>query len=238
MRIDATNLQYSALNDAVRQSGERAVEIDGCIGQRYLGAGMAGKDITVHGTPGNALGAYLSGGSIVVEGNAQEATGDTMNGGTIEVHGRAGDATGYAMRGGRIFIEGDVGYRCGIHMKAYRDHRPAIVIGGRAGSFLGEYQAGGTIIVLGEGEGPIVGNFCGTGMHGGEILLRCDKLDAALPAQVKAERIDGPGSADAEALVRAWCEKFGREPAPYLRAAYYRLTPNTENPYRQMYTAN
>ena len=213
------------------------VRLSGCLGERYIGCGMREGVLHVEGTPGNALGAYLSGGSITVEGNAQEATGDTMNGGTIEVHGRAGDATGYAMRGGKIFIEGDVGYRCGIHMKAYRDHRPAIVIGGRAGSFLGEYQAGGTIIVLGEGEGPIVGNFCGTGMHGGEILLRCDKLEAALPAQVKAERIEGPG-AEAEALVREWCTRFGRDAAPYLHAAYYRLTPNTENPYRQMYTAN
>ena len=239
MRIDATNLQYSALNDAVRQSGERAVEIDGCIGQRYLGAGMAGKDITVHGTPGNALGAYLSGGSIVVEGNAQEATGDTMNGGTIEVHGRAGDATGYAMRGGRIFIEGDVGYRCGIHMKAYRDHRPAIVIGGRAGSFLGEYQAGGTIVVLGnhtDGK-PIIGNFCGTGMHGGEIYLRCGQIPTKLPAQVRAEKIERLPE-DAAELVREWCREFGQEEGAFVNASYFRLTPNSDNPYRQMYTVN
>lgn len=35
-------------------------------------------------------------------------------------------------------------------MKAYQDKQPVIVIGGRAGSFLGEYQAGGTILVLGQ----------------------------------------------------------------------------------------
>ena len=144
------------------------------------------------------------------------------------------------MRGGKIFIEGDVGYRCGIHMKAYLSHRPAIVIGGRAGSFLGEYQAGGTLIVLGghTEQKPIVGNFCGTGMHGGEILLRCDALDAALPAQVKAERIQGPGSEEAVSLVKEWCARFGKDEAPYLTATYYRLTPNAENPYRQMYTPN
>ena len=238
MHIDAHDMHYSVLNEKLRASEDRNVEIFGCIGQRYIAAGLSDKDILIHGTPGNALGAYLSGGSIFVDGNAQEATGDTMNGGTIEVHGRAGDATGYAMRGGKIFIEGDVGYRCGIHMKAYRTQRPAIVIGGRAGSFLGEYQAGGTIIVLGEGHGPIVGNFCGTGMHGGEILLRCDRLDAALPAQVKAERIQGPGSEETAALIREWCARFGRDETPYLQATYYRLTPNSDNPYRQMYTAN
>ena len=61
MRIEAKELQYSALNDAVRSSKDRSVEIFGCIGQRYLGAGLSDKDIVVHGTPGNALGAYLSG---------------------------------------------------------------------------------------------------------------------------------------------------------------------------------
>lgn len=53
------------------------------------------------------------------------------------------------MRGGEIYVRGNAGYRAGIHMKAYRDKRPVMVIGGRTGSFLGEYQAGGYIIVLG-----------------------------------------------------------------------------------------
>ena len=46
---------------------------------------------------------------------------------------------------------GNAGYRVGIHMKAYEDHRPVIVIGGKAGDYLGEYQAGGVLIVLGIG---------------------------------------------------------------------------------------
>lgn len=99
--------------------------------------------------PGNALGAYLNGAEITVSGNAQDAVGDTMNEGKIVVHGQIGDAAGYAMRGGRIYIKGNAGYRAGIHMKAYKDKKPIMVIGGRAGSFLGEYQAGGIIIVLG-----------------------------------------------------------------------------------------
>ena len=238
MKIYAGDMHYSALNGAVRTCKDSDIEIFDCTGQRYIGAGLSGKQITVHGTPGNALGAYLDGGEIVVDGNVQEATGDTMNDGTIEVHGSAGDATGYAMRGGKIFIEGDVGYRCGIHMKAFMTQQPAIVIGGRAGSFLGEYQAGGTIIVLGEDADHLVGNFCGTGMHGGEILLKCDELTAALPAQVKAERAEGPGSERAAELIKEWCRRFGRNEEQYLNAVYYRLSPNTDNPYRQMYTPN
>ena len=238
MKIFAGGMHYSALNAAVRASQENNIEIMNCVGQRYIGAGLSERHIFIHGTPGNALGAYLNGAEVRIDGNVQEATGDTMNAGVIEVHGSAGDATGYAMRGGKIFIEGDVGYRCGIHMKAFRIQKPAIVIGGRAGSFLGEYQAGGTIIVLGDDLNgkPIVGYFCGTGMHGGEIWLRTDELTAALPEQVKSERVTL--SDEAASLIREWCARFGREEKSYLSAVYYRLTPNADNPYRQMYTPN
>ena len=238
MKIFAGGMHYSALNAAVRASQENNIEIMNCVGQRYIGAGLSERHIFIHGTPGNALGAYLNGAEVRIDGNVQEATGDTMNAGVIEVHGSAGDATGYAMRGGKIFIEGDVGYRCGIHMKAFRTQKPAIVIGGRAGSFLGEYQAGGTIIVLGDrlNGKPVVGNFCGTGMHGGEIWLRTDELTAALPEQVKSERVTL--SDEAASLIREWCARFGKEEKSYLSAVYYRLTPNADNPYRQMYTPN
>ena len=92
-------------------------------------------------------------------------------------------------------------------------------------------------MVLGNGAQPVVGNFCGTGMHGGQILLRCDEVPP-LPAQVKAERVHGPCDEESAELIREWCRKFGRDEREYMNAVYYRLTPNTENPYRQMYTAN
>ncbi|MFR6278023.1 MAG: hypothetical protein ACLULM_03870 [Acutalibacter sp.] len=156
------------------------------LGQRYIAAGAGEGFYSVDQVPGNALGAYLDGATVEVFCNAQDATGDTMNGGEIIVHGSSGDATGYAMRGGSIYIERDAGYRCGIHMKEYQQKVPAIVIGGRCGSFLGEYQAGGTIVVLGIGweDRCPVGNFCGTGMHGGRIYLRTTHLPPDLPAQV------------------------------------------------------
>ena len=94
------------------------------------------------------------------------------------------------MRGGAIYVEKDVGYRAGIHMKAYKDKLPVLVIGGRAGSFLGEYQAGGIIIVLGigyENNAP-VGYFCGTGMHGGKIYLRTKNLPKDLPGQIAVKK--------------------------------------------------
>lgn len=240
MRIDANGMHYSDLDKAVRESGDNEVVIDSCVGQRYIAAGLSGKTVIINGTPGNALGAYLNGATVIVNGNAQEATGDTMNGGTIVVNGSVGDAAGYAMRGGKIFVRGNAGYRCGIHMKAYGDNKPAIVIGGRAGSFLGEYQAGGTIIVLGDYDDgkSVIGNFCGTGMHGGEMYIRCDALPGRLPAQVRAERLERIPHGEIEDLISAWCDTFGKYREKYLASPCYRLTPNSENPYRQMYTAN
>ncbi|MEE1037046.1 MAG: glutamate synthase, partial [Oscillospiraceae bacterium] len=178
MLLDATDLDYAALNEEIKHCGEK-VQICNCLGQRFIGAGLSGKDITVSGIPGNALGAYLNGAEITVHGNAQDAVGDTMNAGKIVIHGNIGDAAGYAMRGGEIFVQGNAGYRAGIHMKEYGEKIPALVIGGCAGSFLGEYQAGGIIMVLGlnRGEKQIVHNFPCTGMHGGKLILRGECAD-------------------------------------------------------------
>lgn len=231
---------YQTLNRDIAAGG-RTVTVNNCLGQRFIGSGQSGKTITLNGVPGNALGAYLDGADIIVNGNAQDATGDTMNAGTIVVHGSTGDAAGYAMRGGAIYVRDDAGYRAGIHMKAYADKLPVLVIGGRCGSFLGEYQAGGLIIVLGIGYGDdIAGNFCGTGMHGGKIFLRCSGLVRKFPEQVNAREAS---EADLEEI-RPYLEKYteyfgGRLHADSGRGKkFYVLTPNTQNPYKQLYIQN
>lgn len=210
------------------------------LGQRYIGCGAASGRIELHEVPGNALGAYLDGGEIELFCSAQDATGDTMNAGEITVHGSAGDATGYAMRGGAIYVQGGAGYRCGIHMKEYREKVPVIVIGGRCGSFLGEYQAGGVILVLGIGseDQPPVGNFCGTGMHGGKIYLRTEHLPPDLPGQVTAGEAGPEDMARIVPLVERYCEKFGADREALLSSHYYVLSPNTKNPYKQLYVNN
>lgn len=209
------------------------------LGQRYIGAGAEQGEIVLRQVPGNALGAYLNGATIQVYGNAQDATGDTMNDGTIVVHGSCGDATGYAMRGGSIYMEQDAGYRCGIHMKEYEEKKPVIVIGGRCGSFLGEYQAGGLIIVLGRNiKEPIVGNFCGTGMHGGRIFLRTDDLNFRLPKQVKVSDASPEDMAHVEKYIRQYAEYFHTDAEELLCSHYFVLTPNSANPYKQLYVQN
>ena len=133
MNINARGLHFKDLNAQIRAAQARDIVVENCLGQRYIGSGLAGKNVVINGLPGNALGAYLDGSTITVYGNTQEATGDTMNEGEIVIFGNAGDATGYAMRGGRIYVQGDSGYRTGIHMKEYQDKIPVVVIGGRVG---------------------------------------------------------------------------------------------------------
>ena len=239
MLIDAKNMDYTALNSAVRKCGGEC-RIVNCMGQRFIGAGLAGRRIAIDGIPGNALGAYLNGGEIVVGGNAQDAVGDTMNEGKIIVHGNIGDAAGYAMRGGQIFVKGDAGYRAGIHMKQYKDKVPVMVIGGRAGSFLGEYQAGGVIVVLGlhtDGK-KIVHNFPCTGMHGGKIFLRGDCKDIAFPDQVTARIAEAADLEEIEKYVSEYCRLFSCSPEEVLNSPFTVVTPDSKNPYKQMYVAN
>lgn len=237
--IDAGGLDFITLGEIIRKT-EGDMELTGCLGQRFIGAGMGGKTLTIKGVPGNALGAYLNGGRIEVFGNAQDATGDTMNAGTIIVHGSIGDTAGYAMRGGRIFVQGNAGYRTGIHMKAYREHLPVMVIGGRAGSFLGEYQAGGLIIVLGlntDGK-PIVSNFPCTGMHGGKLFLRSDAAKIRFPEQVSHRRAEKKDLDEIRSYIEEYCAYFGGDPEALLDSVYTVVEPNSANPYTQMYVPN
>ena len=239
MTIDAKmTMHFQTLNNLVREDGKKTV-IKNCCGQRYIAAGLSGRHITVNGTPGNALGAYNNGCTIVVNGNAQDAVGDTMNSGTIVVNGNVGDAPGYAMRGGRIFVRGSAGYRAGIHMKQYKDKKPVMIIGEQAGSFLGEYLAGGLIAVLNlSGKEPIVGNFTGTGMHGGKIFLRTDKCPKNLPAQVSAEVADEKDLKELFSELKDYCKTFSLDIDALMNDNYYVLKPNAKNPYKKMYTQN
>ena len=179
VKIDASGVYYKDLNTDLREAvdnGVGKIELHNVYGQRYIGTDLVKPvHIEIFGTPGNDLGAFMNGPKIVVHGNAQDGCGNTMNEGEIIVHGHAGDIIGLSARGGKIFIRDGVGYRGGIHMKEYRDKKPVLVIGGTAQDFLGEYMAGGILILLGldlaEGEHHRA-KYIGTGMHGGVIYLR------------------------------------------------------------------
>lgn len=237
--INIQGMDYRTLNQTLRALREPCT-LTGCCGQRFIAAGMSGLDIEIQGVPGNALGAYLNGGSITVRANAQDAVGDTMNDGCITIHGNIGDTAGYAMRGGTIFVRGNAGYRAGIHMKAYRDKVPVMVIGGVTGSFLGEYQAGGVIVVLGLGaEGRrIIGNFPCTGMHGGKLFLRGTCPGIVFPDQVQVRPAGPEDLAQVRGYVTLYCKHFGLDPDMVMDSPFTVVTPDSNNPYKQMYVAN
>ena len=239
MLLNAKDLNYKVLNEMLRKATDDC-NITECCGQRYIAAGMSDRNITINGIPGNALGAYLNGATITVNANAQEAVGDTMNAGKIVVHGNIGDAAGYAMRGGKIFVKGNAGYRAGIHMKAYEEKKPVMVIGGTAGSFLGEYQAGGVIVVLGLGanDKEIVGFFPCTGMHGGKMFLRSDCRNVRFPSQVTARTADETDMEELKIYVSEYCDLFGHDIHAVLSSPFTVITPDSKNPYKQMYVTN
>lgn len=242
MIIDASGLDFKELNAKIRAAGTDCT-VNGCIGQRYIGEGLSGVTLSLHGTPGNTLGGYLNGAGIEVFGNAQDEVGDTMNAGRIVVHGNIGDAAGYAMRGGMICVRGNAGYRAGIHMKEYKENLPVLIIGGYTGSFLGEYQAGGIIIVLGlNGPNPhtghIVGEFPCTGMHGGKLFLRGSADGIEFPAQVNVRTAAYDDMTEIGVYLELFSKLFGYEHSRLMADEYTVVTPNTKNPYKQMYVQN
>ena len=252
--IDVRTVSPELINRTIKAADEAKITLTGCLGERFIGAGLKNKALAIHGIPGNALGAYLDGATIEVFGNAQDAVGDTMNAGRIIIHGNVGDTCGYAMRGGEIYVQGNAGYRAGVHMKAYGDTIPVMVIGGRVGSFLGEYQAGGLIIVLGlpapdapsaaavpagvAGPGALAGNFPSTGMHGGKVVLRGTADGLRFPAQVTARPATPEDLAEIAPYVRHYATFFGADAEDILAEPYTVVSPCSGNPYGSLYVDN
>lgn len=240
MVINADNLSFKELNEIIRNA-PKDVEICNLLGQRYIGAGLNSKNIVISsGIAGNALGAYLDGAKIKVWGNAQDAVGDTMNDGEIIIHGNSGDTSGYAMRGGKIYIKGNVGYRCGIHMKEYMDKKPVMIVGGSAGSFLAEYQAGGIIVILGltDDKKPIVGDFPCTGMHGGKLFVRSNGSGLNFHSRVNVKKADESDLAEIKEYISEFSSNFGYNLDDILNHEFVVVTPDSKNPYKQLYVAN
>ena len=233
IRIDVGTTYYRDLNEQIRlgiKGGETDFVLMHVYGQRYIGDALeAPVHLDITGTPGNDMAAFMDGCTIEVHGNAQDQVGNTMNAGQIVVHGRCGDAAGYAMRGGSIFIRDDCGWRNGIHMKEYRERCPELVIGGNAGSFLGEYMAGGVILLLGR-----PGRYVANGMHGGVIYL-AHPLDAIdVNEQLVQEPLDEQDAERVAELLARYNEYFGTD--RQLTDEFRKLRPMSSRPYGGMYT--
>ncbi len=240
--VDAKGVYYKQLNEEIRTrlaSGAAEIRIANVNGQRYIGDGVSSAArLILEGTPGNDMAAYMDGLEIVVEGNAQDAIGNTMNAGKIIVHGHAGDTVGYAIRGGEIYIRDYVGYRVGIHMKEYMDKVPAIIAGGKAGDFLGEYMAGGVLIVLGlglEADEDIVGSYCGTGMHGGVMYIRGDVPPEKLGKEIRVVDMTAGDQEKVSRYVQNYVSYFGGSVAEIMAKPFAKLIPYNKRPYGNLY---
>ena len=242
VKIDASGIFHRELNTSLRDAvanGTQRIELKNVYGQRYIGTDLDRPvEIEIFGTPGNDLGAFMDGPKIIVRGNAQDGCGNTMNEGEIIVHGHAGDITGLSARGGRIFIREDVGYRAGIHMKEYGNKKPVLVIGGTAQDFLGEYMAGGILILLGLNLGKgqhHKANFIGTGMHGGVIYLRGNVNDFQLGREVGIAELGETDYSVLGKFVGEFAAHFGYDAGEILKYKFVRLFPRWLRPYGRLY---
>lgn len=224
---------YRAVNEQVHQlidKGESEIVLTNVLGQRYLGNGLsAGTRLEIHGTPGNDMSSYMDGAEVEVFGNGQDQIGNTMNGGLVVIHGHCGDAAGYAMRGGEIFVRDYVGWRVGIHMKQYEEHRPVIIIGGDAGAFLGEYMAGGIILLLGK-----PGRYLGSGMHGGVMYVR-NGIDED---EVSPGLVQEACSAEDLEVIRGYLDRYNAffdRDVSVDSEVFTKIRPKSSRPYATMY---
>jgi len=240
--IDAQGILYRELNSKLRRAvsnGNQRIELRNVYGQRYIGTDLDKPvEIEIFGTPGNDLGAFMDSSRIIVHGNAQDGCGNTMNNGEIIIHGHAGDILGLSARGGKIFVKEDVGYRAGIHMKEYQDKKPMVVVGGTAQDFLGEYMAGGILILLGlnlkEGENHKA-NFIGTGMHGGVIYIRGDVEEFQLGKEVGVAELDENDHSVLKKLIGEFANHFNYDAEMILKYKFTKLFPLYLRPYGRLY---
>ncbi len=243
IEIDAQGVYYKRLNDQIHklvQQGEKHIVLHNINGQRYIGDGVPGEEVLIEifGVPGNDLATFMDGPTLLVHNNAQDGIANTMNAGKVVIEGNAGDVLGYGMRGGKLFVQGDVGYRVGIHMKEYQHWVPILVAGGTAGDFFGEYIAGGRLILLGmnceDGE-PLVGDYVGTGMHGGKIFLRGNVEERFLGKGLRTYELDDEDHKELTEILKEYCEDTGWNYDEVMNHPFVKLIPYTNRPYGNLY---
>jgi glutamate synthase domain-containing protein 3 len=240
VKINADGLHYTALNRQIREAiaeGAEEITIEHVLGQRFIADGLKGKvTLFIHGVPGGDLGMFMSGPTCIVYGNCEHAPGNTMDAGAIVIHGGAGDAVAHSMRGGRVFVRDSIGYRGGIHMKEYEQKRPILVVGGGARDFLGEYMAGGLILVLGmNGEEMTSERGIGSGIHGGEIYIRGPVGESNLGVGATFRHFGEKEREKISPCIREFSHHFGIVCDRILNDDFTRIGPSSNRPFANKY---
>ncbi|MBW2063553.1 MAG: glutamate synthase [Deltaproteobacteria bacterium] len=115
----------------------------GLKGQRFHGCGL-GPDsgsvrIDIYGSSGDYLGSGVDGLSIYVHGNAQDQVGQIMKSGKLVIYGDTGQTLMYGAKGGEVYVMGNAAGRPLINAVG----KPRVVINGTCLDYLAEsFMAG------------------------------------------------------------------------------------------------
>ncbi|MBA4370035.1 MAG: hypothetical protein C0418_00445 [Coriobacteriaceae bacterium] len=134
-------------------------------------------------------------------------------------------------------FKGGIG-NIGIHMKAYEGLVPAMVCGGKARDFFGEYMAGGMLVLLGmnsQFEGLLVGGYLGTGMHGGVIYVRGEVEPWQTGKEVGVFEASAEDLAELKPVLEEYCAALGMDCAEVLSKPFTKLVPVSHRPYGKLY---
>ena len=174
-------------------------------GQRFLGCGFGpdtkGVYIDAFGSTGDYMGSGMDGLEIYVHGNAQDQLGQIMKSGKLVVYGDVGQTFMYGAKGGDVYVLGNAAGRPLINAVG----KPRVVINGTALDYLAEsfmagdpYKGGGFVILNGlsfDNEGKMVpleipypGSNIFSLASGGAIFVR-DPHKTIVPEQLNGGQI-------------------------------------------------
>ena len=111
-------------------------------GHRFIGSGLGPESalrVDCYGNPGDYLGSGLDGAEVHVHGAGQDQLCQILKSGRVVIHGDVGQTMGYAAKGGEIFIRGNCAGRPLINAVG----KPRVVINGTCLDYLAEsFMAG------------------------------------------------------------------------------------------------
>ena len=75
-------------------------------------------------------------------------------------------------------------------------------------------------------------------MHGGKLILRSDCSRLLFPPQVTTHPADADELAEIRRYVEEYCRLFDQDADAIMDSPFTVVTPDSSNPYKQMYVAN
>jgi len=124
-------------------------------------------------------------------------------------------------------------------MKAYEGHVPIVVCGGKSRDFFGEYMAGGLLVLLGmnsQFDGPLVGGYLGTGMHGGAIYVRGEVEPWQVGKECGIFEADEDDMKTLGPVLAEYAQALGMDYDQIVSVPFTKLVPISHRPYGKLYT--